>query len=117
MGECVLCKEQITNPLSPQRLTEEIVTWLAETRPELITGFTDETSSFLNKDVNGNDYSIIDSKRMDVCAYCFTEHAFHWLDRKNISKNLMKEYITFFNFDITGQGYVKEYEDKYFVNA
>ena len=113
MGECVLCKEQITNPLSPQRLTEEMTTWLGETRPDLIKEFTEETNSFLDKEVRCKDSCIINGKRMNICAYCFTKHAFHWLDEKNITPESMKEYITFFNYDITGQGYVKEYRNKY----
>ena len=114
MGACVLCKEQITNPLGPQRLTEEMTTWLAESRPELITEFKEDATTFLNRKIfTPNDYCIIKGKPMNVCAYCFTEHVFHWLEEQQADAPLMKEYITFFDFDITKQGYVKEYEEKY----
>lgn len=113
MGACVLCKEQITNPVSPQRLAEQMTTWLAETKPELIVEFTQETNSLLNRKVVSNDYCIINGKPMDICVYCFTDHTFSWLDAQFISPHIMSEFVKFFNFDITGQGYVQRYREKY----
>ena len=113
MGACVLCNEQITNPLSPQRLMEQMTTWLAESKPELIYKFEKEHTSFLNRDVRSSDYCIFNNKPMDVCVYCFTEHAFHWLEEQITTKEVLNEYISFFNFDVTKQGYTKEYEETY----
>ncbi len=113
MGACVLCKEQITNPLSPQRLSEGITTWLADSTPELINEFQEEVRSLLDKNVSSNDYCIITGESMDMCVYCFSEHVFHWLEDQQLIAPLMDEYVTFFNFDITGGGYMKKFEEKY----
>lgn len=105
MGACVQCTEQITNPLSPERLTEQVTTWLGETRPELAKVFAEASEKFKISTLHANDYCIVTRKNMSLCAYCFTEHIFHWLVSQDLSDTLMAEFVTFFNYDVTGKGY------------
>jgi hypothetical protein len=113
MGACVLCKEQITNPLSPQRLTEQVTTWLGETRPVLATAFQDEVKNNLSyNNTLGNDFCVVTGTKMTLCAYCFTEHIFHWLVDQDVASELMHDYVTFFNYDVTGKGYRQDARDK-----
>lgn len=105
MGACVQCKEQITNPLSPERLTEQVTTWLGESRPELAKAFAQESENFMVTTVDANDHCIVNQNKMSLCAYCFTEHIFNWLVTQELSAELMQEYVTYFNYDVTDKGY------------
>ena len=104
MGACVTCGQQITNPLCPERLAEQMKTWLAETKPELISALDNRTEDFLDKP-SGRDTCIVTGKKMDVCPYCYTEHIFDWLTSLNLNSELITQYLTFFHFDEGRLGY------------
>lgn len=105
MGACVQCTEQITNPLSPQRLTEQVTTWLGEARPELAKAFAVEADKLIHNTADADDFCIVNRNEMSLCAYCFTEHIFHWLVNQDLTNELMADYVTFFNYDVTDKGY------------
>ena len=103
MGACVLCEQQITNPLSPERLIEQMKTWLWDERRDLIRGLEAAADELL--DSNGDDVCIVTGNKMKVCVYCFTEHIFKWLLSQNVEPEVLEEYITYFNFDEGRLGY------------
>lgn len=104
MGACVECGQQVTNPICPERLAEQMTTWLLETRPELIGAFNDKTEEILPQ-TNMEDKCVITGKKMSLCPYCYTEHIFYWLRSINLDKDLLKEYLTFFHYDGERLGY------------
>ncbi|MCF7871961.1 hypothetical protein K9L97_02910 [Candidatus Woesearchaeota archaeon] len=109
MGACVTCGQQITNPLCPERLAEQMTTWLAESKPELIKALNNKTDEFLSRSY-GDDFCIVTGKKMDVCPYCYTEHIFNWLVSLKVSSELLAEYITYFHFDGGRLGYYRKAE-------
>ena len=109
MGACVLCEQQITNPLSPERLAEQMKVWLYESKPDLVKDFEDKSREILTHD-SGDDFCIVTGKRMCLCAYCFTEHIFSWLLSKKPTQELVEQYLTYFNFDVSRKGYIEKAE-------
>lgn len=109
MGNCVGCDQQITNPLSPERLAEQMKTWLAETKPNLIKALEDKTEEFLPMHI-GEDRCVVTGKRMDVCPYCYTEHIFNWLVSLKLDSSILAEFMTFFHFDEGKLGYYRRAE-------
>ena len=106
MGECVLCKQQITNPLSPERLTEQMETWLQEERPDLVRGLKARADELMDRNKeNFEDICIVTGKKMKVCVYCFTEHIFKWLLAQKPGPAVLRQFITYFNFDEGRHGY------------
>lgn len=104
MGECVVCRQQITNPLSPERLAEQMSSWLAEVRPELMKGLTDKTEEILPLEC-GDVNCIVTGRPVSLCTYCYTEHIFNWLISIRAGTDLVAEFITYFHFDGARQGY------------
>jgi len=109
VGACVMCGQQITNPLSPERLAEQMTTWLVETKPELIEALNNKSEEIIPC-VQGEDTCIVTGRRMDLCTYCYTEHIFDWLVEINVSKPLLTEFLTFFHFDEGRKGYWEKAE-------
>lgn len=109
MGACVVCKEQITNPLSPERLAEQMKTWLMESKPELINGLDKKTDELLPCS-HEDDFCIVTGKRMSICPYCYTEHIFNWLRSIKLEAKLMTEFLTYFHFDGAKLGYWQKAE-------
>lgn len=103
MGECVLCEQQITNPLSPERLVEQMKTWLFETRVDLIEGLEKQAAELI--DGSGDNFCVVTGNRMKVCVYCFTEHIFKWLVVQSVGRELLQQFIQYFNFDESRHGY------------
>ncbi|MCF7866499.1 hypothetical protein K9M18_03650 [Candidatus Woesearchaeota archaeon] len=110
MGACVTCGQQITNPLCPERLAEQMSVWLAETKPELMVALNNKTEDFLNRP-SGDDFCVVTGKRMDICPYCYTEHIFDWLVSLKLGFNILEEYLIFFHFDEGRLGYWKKAEE------
>ena len=111
MSECVLCEQQITNPLSPERLVEQMKAWLIDESPELIDEMEERAEELLNSPTS-NDFCIITKNPMGVCAYCFTEHMFRWLLMKRPTQRIVEEYLTYFSFDVSRKGYIHEAEKR-----
>ncbi len=107
MGACVLCEQQITNPICPERLESQMKTWLLETKPELIEELEEESRVF-SKCADSEDVCIITKRHMNVCVYCYTEHIFNWLKQTNADKETLSEFMQYFNFDLGWKGYYEE---------
>lgn len=106
MGACVLCEQQITNPLSPERLAEQMKAWLQDSNPQLLDSFEDKSREIMTDLEGHEDFCIVTGKGMSVCAYCFTEHVFRWLLSLKPSQEMVEQYLTYFNFDVSRKGYI-----------
>jgi len=115
MGACVLCEEQITNPLGPQRMEEQIATWLRESKPELLDDFFKTSREIIPLNEVGDDFCIVNGNRMNICPYCYTEHVLKWLLNTNPSWETIKEYFVHFDFDAERLGYTRHVEAKGYV--
>jgi hypothetical protein len=106
MQECVLCEEYITNPLCPECVGEQIKTWLAETKPDLVSLLDIETRK-MSQHVFDENHCISCKKDMDVCTYCYTEHILDWLEDKLPKENL-SQFVKFFHYDFHKKGYFEK---------
>ena len=95
MHECVVCDEAITNPVCPECLETEVVTWLHEYNEGLIPEFYEVSDEILT--YGGDTDCILCDRKMCVCTFCYTQHVKNWL-RKNPSAR--KQFRTFFNYGI-----------------
>ena len=109
MQECVLCEEYITNPLCPTCISEQVIDWLGERMPNLVKEFKQESVS-LSLGLFNNNSCIKCKGFMDICTYCYTEHVLEWLQSKNVSEDLISEFLRFFHFDLERKGYSKNLE-------
>jgi hypothetical protein len=109
MGECVVCRETVTNPVCPRCLRAEVGAWLNETRPELLKDF-EKISAEISTVVFGNEHCILCKRGMDVCTYCYTEHIFNWLLTTSPTREFMNEFLLLFNFDAGRRGYLQRAE-------
>ena len=110
--KCILCREAITNPICASCLEAQISTWLNEINPDLVLELKEKTKD-ISFGFNSVDTCILCNKKMDVCAYCYTEYIFNWL--VNTNKDLAKRFITYFNFDLEHKGYHKKAEKLGFI--
>jgi hypothetical protein len=90
---CILCHEQVTNPLCPECLGEAIEQWLWESAPERIEGLHNETDTLRHPH---GVRCVRCHARFDVCTYCYTKQIFNWLK----GSKLQLEFLEFFNFDM-----------------
>ena len=110
---CDVCSVTVTNPICPTCLSTEVEAWLT-LYPNLRKELMPKLASYLYK----LDTKVIDSTQCikcgnntaSICPYCFTNHVFKELKCLNVSKQIMKEYFEFFNFDLEHVGYCKEAE-------
>jgi hypothetical protein len=97
--------QQITNPLCPERLVEQMRTWLRDEHEDLIKGLEVASDEVLPCEHAGDDFCIVTGNKMSICVYCYTEHIFNWLLSTNPDKELLNEFMTYFNFDEGRRGY------------
>jgi len=50
------------------------------------------------------------NERSAICPYCFTEEVLNQLKKIGSSRNIIREFFMFFNFDFEHKGYSKEAE-------
>jgi len=98
---CDVCSEAVTNPLCPVCLTTEIEAWLT-----LYPNLRQELLPKLKKYLIKVEEKIADSTRCikcknkiaSVCPFCFTEHVLNELNKIQVNKIILKEFLEFFNF-------------------
>ena len=91
--ECVLCREQVTNPVCQDCLAQAIEQWLWEVGPDKVEGLREQTRMIAS---NEGIRCIRCKHRFGLCTYCYTKHIFNWLD----DAALQAEFVEFFNFDL-----------------
>ena len=104
MQGCVVCEDPVTNPICPGCLEKQIRTWLFEVKPSLVYDLKKWTSVLSDASL-GSSRCIICNTKMDVCPYCFTEHILEWLIESKQDKELLTQFLTYFNFDLKHKGY------------
>ena len=112
--ECLVCRETIFNPLCPMCIAEQIQVWLTS-YPDLSRKLKPIIRKYL-RDLH-NEISHLDiecvackEKRAAVCPYCFTEYVLFQLKKLQVNRQILGEFLRFFNFDLDYSGYAKEAE-------
>ena len=106
--ECLVCQEAIYNPLCQNCLAEQVEVWLAS-YPDLSAKLKPALKTFIkevhNEGIEGINCVSCGSKKASVCPYCFTEFVIGQLKKLEVNKQVLREFLLFFDFDYDGQGY------------
>jgi len=113
--ECLVCKEAIYNPLCPTCLAGQIKVWLTN-YPDLSKKIMPILKKFIQEAHNEIDHLATrciacNKKQASVCPYCFTEHVLNQLKKLDVDKQVLREFLQFFNFDYDRKGYTEEAEE------
>ena len=105
-NNCIHCNQVITNPVCPHCLEESINDWLSQKRPALAK----EIKAVPKEYITGIEetHCIFCGRIMNLCSYCYTAEIFEILEKK--APELIEEFVTFFNFDLLHEGYIKRTE-------
>ena len=93
---CLVCEEDITNPICPDCIEKEICAWLSERDPELIPSVKSKGNDALTRWVTN---CIICGKNMGICGHCFSKEVLEVINNRN-DKHLTNDFISFFNFEL-----------------
>ena len=115
-GLCSECNEGIFNPICPVCLAGEIQAWAGSNWFEKKVG--NEIVKFANRVKNkfideGIECAICRSNQTSICPYCFTDRIYNFLNKLKVSKKVIKEFLTHFNYDFEHNGYSKEFEEEF----
>lgn len=116
--ECLVCKESMYNPLCQSCLAQQMEVWLTS-YPDLGKKLKPKLKKFLQEVHNETDEALTcvacKNKKASVCPYCFTEFMLSQLKKSNANKQIIREFLMFFNFDYDGQGYTGKEAENYGV--
>ncbi len=111
--ECLECDEPVTNPLCPDCLKIELQAWLTN-YPNLGQKLLPKLNQYLNqlKKLTKDTTQCIhcNKKATSLCPYCFTEYTLNELKRLKINKQILKEFLQFFNFNFEYSRHIKDTE-------
>ena len=108
---CLVCKEEITNPICPECLARTIIAW-AVNYPKIALKLTEPIKTYLDKTrtFEGMQFIKCEKYKAFECPYCFTNFIYKELKKITKDKRILHEYLTYFNFDSKHTGYWKEKE-------
>ena len=114
-GLCSECNEGIFNPICPVCLAGEIQVWAGSS---LNAKTADQISTFAKKAGNkffdeGADCAICRKNQAGLCPYCFTNRIYNFLNKLKVSKKVIEEFLTHFNYDFDHKGYSKRFEEDF----
>ena len=112
-NECVLCSENINQPICHECLAKQVKAWLGF-YPDIKKKISPKINSFI-KEVEGlivetSDCVCCKNKKAALCPYCFSDRIFRMLKKSKISPFIIGDFIATFNFDFDHTGYVHEAE-------
>ncbi len=99
--DCEICHEPITNPLCPSCLTAEINIW-STYYPNLRKELIPRLESYLKKLKKQAKETIqcikCNESGFSICPFCFARRVLNELEKMNVSKQIKKEFLQFFNY-------------------
>jgi hypothetical protein len=96
--KCIICDEGITNPICPNCLEREIISWVGELKPSLIPllrNIKQNVTTFNHENTN----CIICKQDMNVCPHCYCKEIYMWLF-ENDHIELANKFLNHFNFEL-----------------
>ena len=90
-NRCVECEEIITNPICPECLAEGMKIVVQEHDQKL-------AEQIVGTEIDGDTTCIQCTKRMGLCAHCFAQDIYEYLQGEN--KEIAKEFASRFDFQI-----------------
>ncbi|RMF05908.1 hypothetical protein D6764_03635 [Candidatus Woesearchaeota archaeon] len=95
-GECVVCREAITNPICPDCLAAEAKVWLNENAPDL-TGFVSKPETVTRAFLHIASKCVVCGKEMSVCPHCYSRDIFQELAQE--SPSTAAKFARVFNYE------------------
>ena len=100
--ECLSCHESISNPICPSCILKEFEVWV-EKYPRIKKNVLPQLKKFLlglNHFEHDSQTCVVCRKNSAyLCPYCFTEFILEILRENGTDKEVLKDYLQFFNFD------------------
>lgn len=93
--QCAVCEEGISNPISAERIVEQLKEWLIDIQRGVEKDLGEYVTATMllpvaGKSIHGND--------MRICAHCFTKEIFAWVKAK--CPELEETFLRQFNYQI-----------------
>ena len=114
--ECLDCHEAIFNPLCPECLAFQVEAWLSSIdsyplKDKIMKRIKEYVST--TKNIAGNSTKCIACRKYTatLCPYCFTNYVFILLKCLGVNREILREFLQFFNYDFDHTGYSKEAEE------
>ncbi len=113
---CLECNEGIFNPICPNCLAREMQAWIESNGFDSrigrsITLFANITKNkFIDE---GVECAICKSNQTSICPYCFTSKIYNFLQKLKVRKEILEEFLIYFNYDFEHNGYSKEFEEDF----
>ena len=88
---CVECEHQISNPICPDCLAQDMRAWIAEVSPDMVMdvdGFS----------MDGDVSCLFCGNSISICAHCYSKDVYEQLALKD--KKLATEFMARFDFDL-----------------
>jgi hypothetical protein len=115
-GLCLECNEGIFNPICPACLAREMRIWIEENGFNRKIGreISEFANSIKNKFIDeGIDCAICKSNQTSICPYCFTSRIYNFLQKLNVKRKILEEFLTYFNYDFEHTGYSEDFEEEF----
>jgi hypothetical protein len=113
--ECVLCSENINQPLCHECLASQVKTWLTY-YPDIKKKVSPKINSFVKEVedliVETSACVACNKNKAALCPYCFTDKVYRILKKSKISPMVIGDFIATFNFDLDHTGYTLEEENE-----
>jgi len=114
--ECVDCHEAVFNPLCPDCLALQVEAWLSTISSYPLKGkilkrmkdYVRETNNLVGKSTKCVSCG---QSRASLCPYCFTNYVFALLKCMHAHREILREFLQFFNYDFDHVGYTKDAEE------
>jgi len=84
MQECNACRENITTPVCPHCLEQEVIAWLQDyfpNKPELRFNIMDITDDLVTGSYPISSNCLLCKGAVSVCRDCFVEEVINWLKK------------------------------------
>lgn len=113
--ECLNCHEVVSNPLCPECLTFQMEAWLSSIssyplKDKILKRIKDYVKETSNLEGDSTPCVVCRKPRASLCPYCFTNYVFALLKCLRVHREILREFLQFFNYDFDHTGYSKEAE-------
>ncbi len=115
--ECLDCHESVFNPICPNCLTFQIEVWLSSIssyplKNKIMKRIKDYVAATNNLAGPSTPCVACRKPTATLCPYCFTNYVFALLKCMHAHREILKEFLQFFNYDFEHTGYTTKEAEK-----
>ncbi|OGJ20240.1 hypothetical protein A3K73_08200 [Candidatus Pacearchaeota archaeon RBG_13_36_9] len=113
--ECLDCHESVFNPICPDCLTLQIEVWLSSIssypmKDKIMKRIKEYVIATKNLAPESTICVACGKPTATLCPYCFTNYVFILLKCMDAHREILREFLQFFNYDFDHTGYTKDAE-------